>query len=69
MISEHHQAVDRLGAGLRVTSLAPDGLVEALEVPGHRFALGVQWHPERCADGPDGVGARTAAALVEAAAA
>jgi putative glutamine amidotransferase len=66
VISEHHQAVDRLGAGLRVTSLAPDGLVEALEVPGHRFALGVQWHPERCTDG---VGARTAAALVDAAAA
>jgi RNA polymerase sigma factor (sigma-70 family) len=62
VVSEHHQAVARLGGGLRVTSRAPDGLVEALEVPGHRFALGVQWHPERCADG-------TAAALVEAAAA
>ena len=69
VISEHHQAVDRLGAGLRVTSLAPDGLVEALEVPGHRFALGVQWHPERCTGGEADVGARTAAALVEAAAA
>ncbi|HEY6761690.1 MAG TPA: sigma-70 family RNA polymerase sigma factor [Baekduia sp.] len=69
VVSEHHQAVDRLGAGLRVTSTAADGLIEALEVPGHRFALGVQWHPERCADGPEGTGARMATALVEAAAA
>jgi gamma-glutamyl-gamma-aminobutyrate hydrolase PuuD len=66
VVSEHHQAVDRLGSGLRVTSRAPDGLIEALEVPGRRFALGVQWHPERCATG-DGV--RLAEALVQAAAA
>jgi anthranilate synthase component 2/putative glutamine amidotransferase len=68
VISEHHQAVKRLGRGLRVTSEAPDGLYEALEVPGHRFALGVQWHPERCEGGPDGAGRRMAQALVEAAA-
>ncbi|MFF2147225.1 gamma-glutamyl-gamma-aminobutyrate hydrolase family protein [Kitasatospora sp. NPDC058190] len=42
----HHQAVDRLGTGLRVTAWSADGVVEALELPGHRFALGVQWHPE-----------------------
>lgn len=42
----HHQAVDRVGRGLRVTARADDGTVEALELPGHRFALGVQWHPE-----------------------
>jgi putative glutamine amidotransferase len=69
VVSEHHQAVKTLGRGLRVTSTAPDGLIEALEVPGHRFALGVQWHPERCTDGPDGTGRRMADALVEAAAA
>jgi putative glutamine amidotransferase len=69
VVSEHHQAVKTLGRGLHVTSTAPDGLIEALEVPGHRFALGVQWHPERCADGADGVGRRMADALVEAAAA
>ncbi|MCW2986631.1 MAG: hypothetical protein JWR63_4201 [Conexibacter sp.] len=69
VVSEHHQAVKTLGRGLDVTSTAPDGLIEALEVPGHRFALGVQWHPERCADGPDGTGRRMADALVEAAAA
>ncbi|MER7755108.1 gamma-glutamyl-gamma-aminobutyrate hydrolase family protein [Kitasatospora sp. NPDC097643] len=42
----HHQAVDRLGAGLAVTARSADGTVEALELPDHRFALGVQWHPE-----------------------
>ncbi|MFJ8621951.1 gamma-glutamyl-gamma-aminobutyrate hydrolase family protein [Kitasatospora sp. NPDC093550] len=42
----HHQAVDRLGAGLRATAHSADGIVEALELAGHRFALGVQWHPE-----------------------
>ncbi len=65
VVSDHHQAVKVLGRGLRVTSRAPDGLIEALEVPGHPFALGVQWHPERCtAD----VGRRMADALVAAAA-
>jgi gamma-glutamyl-gamma-aminobutyrate hydrolase PuuD len=38
-------------------------------VPGHRFALGVQWHPERCADGPGGSGRRIAEGLVAAASA
>ncbi|MFF7989429.1 gamma-glutamyl-gamma-aminobutyrate hydrolase family protein [Kitasatospora xanthocidica] len=41
----HHQAVDRLGAGLRVSAHAPDGTVEAVEGPG--FTIGVQWHPEQ----------------------
>jgi anthranilate synthase component 2/putative glutamine amidotransferase len=63
--SIHHQAVGRLGRGLRVAARAPDGLIEALEVPGRRFALGVQWHPERDS-GP--ASARLAEALVEAAA-
>ncbi|MCF2530653.1 gamma-glutamyl-gamma-aminobutyrate hydrolase family protein [Yinghuangia soli] len=44
--SYHHQAVDTLGAGLVVTGRAPDGIVEALELPGHPFAVAVQWHPE-----------------------
>jgi putative glutamine amidotransferase len=47
VISDHHQAVRRLGRGLRVTATAPDGLPEAIEVPGRRLALGLQWHPER----------------------
>ena len=44
--SRHHQAVDRLGDGLIVSARAEDGIVEGLELPGHRFAVAVQWHPE-----------------------
>lgn len=43
--SYHHQAIDRVGAGLRVTGRAPDGVVEALERPDAPL-LAVQWHPE-----------------------
>ena len=45
----HHQAIDRLGTGLIPTSWSDDGIIEAAELDGHPFALGVQWHPE--ADG------------------
>jgi putative glutamine amidotransferase len=45
--SHHHQAIDELGAGLRVTGWSEgDELPEAVEIPDRRFALGVQWHPE-----------------------
>ena len=45
--SHHHQGVDRVGSGLRVTGWATlDDLPEAIEAPEHSFALGVQWHPE-----------------------
>ena len=45
--SLHGQGINRLGQGLRVEALAPDGLIEAVSVEGARtFALGVQWHPE-----------------------
>ena len=45
--SHHHQGVDRVGEGLEVTGWSTlDELPEALELPGRRFALGVQWHPE-----------------------
>lgn len=44
--SSHHQAVDRLADGLRVTAHAPDGVVEGIEDPRHPFYVGVQWHPE-----------------------
>ena len=47
--SLHHQAVDRLGAGLVASGHAPDGTVEALEMPGAPV-LGVQWHPEMLLD-------------------
>jgi putative glutamine amidotransferase len=42
----HHQAVDRLGDGLRVTGRAQDGVIEAIEPEDGRWVLGVQWHPE-----------------------
>ncbi len=44
--STHHQAVREPGAGVLVTARAPDGVVEAIELPDLPFALGVQWHPE-----------------------
>ncbi|MET9472256.1 gamma-glutamyl-gamma-aminobutyrate hydrolase family protein [Streptomyces sp. NPDC002917] len=42
----HHQAVDRLAPDLVASAHAADGTVEAVELPGTRWALGVQWHPE-----------------------
>jgi len=46
--STHHQAVDRVAPGFRVTAHAPDGVIEAVEQnPNGRFLMGVQWHPER----------------------
>ena len=44
--SRHHQAVNALGHSLVATATAPDGVIEAIEDPGLRFCLGVQWHPE-----------------------
>ena len=59
----HHQAPYNLGTGLTVTGWSTDGEVtEALEVAGHRFGVGVQWHPE------EGDDLRLLAAFVEAAA-
>ena len=65
--STHHQCVERPGRGLRVTALAPDGVIEALEggFPGH-FVLGVQWHPERIREA-EPLSARIFAELVQAA--
>jgi putative glutamine amidotransferase len=44
--SRHHQAPKDLGEGLVASATAPDGVIEAVEDPNHRFVLGVQWHPE-----------------------
>jgi putative glutamine amidotransferase len=49
--SHHHQGYGRIGDGLREVAWAEDGLVEGLEDAGHRFALGVLWHPEEGQDG------------------
>ncbi|EGX56472.1 putative glutamine amidotransferase [Streptomyces zinciresistens K42] len=58
----HHQAVDRLGAGLTASAYAADGTVEAVELPSAPWVLGVQWHPEMGGD------LRVMRALVRAAA-
>lgn len=42
----HHQAIERLGDGLRVVARADDGTVEAVVIDGPGWAVGVQWHPE-----------------------
>ncbi len=44
--SLHHQSVEAVAPRLRVTAYAPDGIIEATEIPEHPFALTVQWHPE-----------------------
>ncbi len=49
--SLHHQAVEDPGR-LRAVGRAPDGLIEAVEAPGPRFEVGVQWHPEKLEDEP-----------------
>ncbi len=51
--SAHHQAVREAGPGLVVNARAPDGLIEGIEAPARRFALGVQWHPEYAVDPAD----------------
>lgn len=58
--SYHHQGV-AIGGSATATGWAPDGTIEALEIPGHRFGIGVLWHPEAGSD------ARLFAALVAAA--
>ncbi len=47
--SMHHQGIATLGNGLRAVGVAEDGLIEAVEMPGLPFVLGVQWHPEELA--------------------
>ncbi len=51
--SLHHQAVKDLAPGLRAVALAPDGIVEAVELPQRPFVLGVQWHPECLPNAPE----------------
>lgn len=51
--SFHHQAVDRLGQGLRAVGWSPDGVVEAFEDATGRFVVGVQWHAEALVDHPE----------------
>ena len=64
--SFHHQAVERLGEGLRAVAWAPDGTVEGIEGDDGRFVLGVQWHAETL-DEVERPQARLFSALVDAA--
>lgn len=49
--SFHHQAIDRVAEGFVVSARSlPDAVVEAMEMPGDRFVVGVQWHPEELVD-------------------
>ena len=58
--SGHHQGIGELGGGLVATAWAPDGAVEAIELAGGEFVVGVLWHPEQGDDH------RLFSALVEA---
>lgn len=49
--SAHHQAIGRLGRGLRVSAIAPDGVIEAVESRSGGRLLAVEWHPERLRTG------------------
>ena len=48
--SLHHQGIKDVPPSVRVAGYAPDGLVEAIELPEHPFGLAVQWHPEWLTD-------------------
>jgi putative glutamine amidotransferase len=48
--SLHHQGLKDIAPSLRVAGHAPDGLVEAVELPNHPFGIAVQWHPEWLTD-------------------
>jgi putative glutamine amidotransferase len=51
--SFHHQGIQGLGKGLSIAGHAPDGQIEAIEVPGRRFTFGVQWHAECLLERPE----------------
>ncbi len=44
--SFHHQAIKSPGRNVVISATAPDGVIEGIELPNHRFAVAVQWHPE-----------------------
>ncbi len=44
--SSHHQSVKTVAPSLQASAVAPDGIIEAIESPAHRFLLAIQWHPE-----------------------
>jgi putative glutamine amidotransferase len=48
--SFHREAIVKTSDAVIVNATSPDGLIEGIELPTQRFALGVQWHPERLID-------------------
>jgi len=64
--SFHHQAVKDIAPVLIVSAKAPDGIIEAIEKPGHPFCIGTQWHPECMFDRPQSPMHKLFAAFVEA---
>ncbi|GAB1472518.1 gamma-glutamyl-gamma-aminobutyrate hydrolase family protein [Chloroflexota bacterium] len=50
--SLHHQGLKNIASSLKVVGHAPDGMIEAVELPDHPYAMGVQWHPEWLTDQP-----------------
>lgn len=48
--SLHHQGIKDVASGMKAVAYAPDGLVEAIELPDHPFGIAVQWHPEWLTD-------------------
>lgn len=52
--SFHHQAIDEIAPGLVISAVScDDDVIEAVELPGDRFVVGVQWHPEELTDRPE----------------
>lgn len=62
----HREAVAHVSGAVRASAHAPDGIVEAVEVPGHPFAIGIQWHQELLSD-QEHAGNRLFRGLVDAA--
>ena len=52
--SMHHQSVKKVAKGWVASAYAPDGTIEAIELPDYPFALGLQWHPEHMFDTDEG---------------
>lgn len=56
--SRHHQAVSSVASKLKVSAVASDGIVEAIESDASNFILGVQWHPENLVVAEDAISLR-----------
>lgn len=48
--SFHHQGIKTVGNGLKISAKSKDGVIEAIELGGTAFVLGLQWHPEQMYD-------------------